>query len=190
MTPASGKPSQLLVIYLNDHLAGATLGVELVRRAHASNKDDPELGEPLTELRVEIEEDREALERLMDRLGIRRDRLKTAMAWTGEKLGRLKLNGQLTGYSPLSRVVELEALCIGISGKLQMWRALGLSLGERLEGFDFAELAERAARQRSRVEELHAKAAGRAFPTLTTTVSAYSSSSSSISVDSTESASP
>jgi hypothetical protein len=32
-----------------------------------------------------------------------------------------------------------------------------------VEGFDFAELAERASRQRNRVEELHAKAAGRAF---------------------------
>ena len=31
----------LLSIYLNDHLAGATGGVELARRMRASNESDP-----------------------------------------------------------------------------------------------------------------------------------------------------
>ena len=35
---------------------------------------------------------------------------KNAGAWALEKVGRLKLNGELTSYSPLSRVVELEGL--------------------------------------------------------------------------------
>ena len=38
-------------------------------------------------------------------------------AWTAEELERLKLNGQLAGYSPLSRLVELEGLAVGIEGK-------------------------------------------------------------------------
>ena len=46
---------------------------------------------------------------------------KSAGAWTAEKFGRLKPNGQLTGYSPLSRLVELEGLKLGITGKLGLW---------------------------------------------------------------------
>ena len=56
----------------------------------------------------QIEEDVDALRDLMARLGVKPDRVKEAMGWTAEKLGRLKLNGQLLGYSPLSRLVELE----------------------------------------------------------------------------------
>jgi hypothetical protein len=112
---------------------------------------------------AEIEADRKILERMMERLGVHRRRVKAAAAWAAEKLGRLKLNGQLTGYSPLSRLVELEMLCIGIAGKEQLWRALGHSRGESLGEFDFEQLAERAARQRDRIEELHLEAADRAL---------------------------
>jgi hypothetical protein len=137
--------------------------VELARRLRSSNENDANLGEPLKEICAEIEADRETLKRLMDRLDIRRSRGKPAAAWAGEKLGRLKLNGQLTGYSPLSRLVELELLYIGISGKLRLWGALELAVGKAQADFDFAQLAERAVDQRSRVEELHLDAAGRAF---------------------------
>jgi hypothetical protein len=158
--PANGR---LLGIYLNDHLAGATVGVELARRLRSSNQDDPELGAPLGEICAEVEADRDTLRRTMERLGIRRGCLKPAAAWAGEKLGRLKLNGQLRGYSPLSRVVELEMLAIGIAGKARMWRALEATHGDPVEGLDVAALAERADRQRARVEELHRIAARRAF---------------------------
>ena len=57
---------------------------------------------------------RRSLLATMEALGARVDRLKAAAAWGGEKLGRLKLNGQLRGYSPLSRVVELEGLALGV----------------------------------------------------------------------------
>jgi hypothetical protein len=99
----------------------------------------------------------------MDRLEIHRSRGRSAAAWVGEKLGRLKLNGQLTGYSPLSRLVELELLYVGISGKLRLWGALELAVGKAQPEFDFAQLAERAVAQRGRVEELHLDAAGRAL---------------------------
>ena len=119
---------KLLSIYLNDHLAGSTIGVRLARRISAKNRGTP-LGGYLERLTSEIESDRETLERLMDELGIRRNRLKAFGAWATEKLGRLKLNGQLTGYSPLSRFVELEALYLGITGKRELWRALQRTLG-------------------------------------------------------------
>jgi hypothetical protein len=157
----SSDPDKLLSIYLNDHLAGATVGVELARRLRTSNRGEPAFGKPLDEICAEIETDRETLEEAMERLGITRGRVKPAAGWAGEKLGRLKLNGQLRGYSPLSRQVELELLLIGITGKLRMWKALERTRGEI--GIDFGALAERAARQRGRVEALHLLAADIAF---------------------------
>lgn len=113
----------LLAIYLNDHLAGATAGRDLARRSAASNDDSP-YGEFLTGLAIEIDEDRDSLLELMRRLEVRVDRLKVAGGWAAEKAGRLKLNGRLLGYSPLSRMVELEGLTLGVRGKLGLWRAL------------------------------------------------------------------
>ena len=55
----------------------------------------------------------------MVELGFRESKTKEAVAGVGEKVGRLKLNGQIRGYSPLSRVLELEALAVGVPGS---WR--------------------------------------------------------------------
>ena len=162
---ATARSDRLLAIYLNDHLAGATVGVELARRLRSSNADDPAIAAPLGEVCSEIETDRVTLEHVMERLGVRRRRAKAAGAWAAEKLGRFKLNGQLTGYSPLSRLVELELLYIGITGKLRLWKALEHSLGDSRGEFAFAQLAKRAMRQRETVEALHLGAAGLAFST-------------------------
>jgi hypothetical protein len=163
----SADPDRFQAIYLNDHLAGATLGVELARRLRSSNRGDAEMGQPLAKICGEIEEDRETLIRLMERLDVPRKPLKPALARIGERLGRLKLNGQLRGYSPLSRVLELEVLAAGIGGKIQLWNALEQSYGETLAGFDFHALAERADNQGQRVEDLHLAAAQRALPAAT-----------------------
>ena len=152
----------LLAIYLNDHLAGSTVGTELAKRARGENEATP-LGDFLAALAREIEADRAELERLMDELGVGRSRVKSAGAYVIEKLGRLKVNGQLTGYSPLSRVVELEGLHIGITGKLAMWQALRELFGERMESFDFGALIERAESQRDEVERHRLAAAREAF---------------------------
>lgn len=160
----SADRDRLLGIYLNDHLAGATLGVELARRLRSSNRGDAEFGEPLARICGEIEDDRESLVRLMERLDVGRDPVKPLLAKVAERFGRLKPNGRLRGYSPLSRVLELEVLSGLIGGKMQLWNALEQSLGERLDGFDFHALAARADRQGQEVEDLHLAAARRALP--------------------------
>jgi hypothetical protein len=150
----------LLAIYVQDHFAGAMLGVELARRAASENTGTP-LGEMLERLAREIEDDRSALSSIMSSLDISPDRLKNAMAWTGEKAGRLKLNGRLTSYSPLSPVVELEGLITGISGKRALWRSLR-SLADddaRLQADRLDELIARADRQLQAVWSAHADAA-------------------------------
>jgi hypothetical protein len=150
--------NRFLSIYLNDHLAGATAGVELARRVRNSNRDDAELGRPISDLCAEIEADRDTLERAMGQLGIRRDPLKVKAGWLAEKVGRLKLNGQVRGYSPLSRVIELEGLCLGITGKIEIWRTLRRALGAEWSGFDFVTLEERALRQREVADDLQSRA--------------------------------
>ena len=133
---------KLLGIYLNDHLAGSTVGLELSRRARDSNKGN-EYGEVLERVAKEIEEDRETLQRLMKDLGVRRDHPKVAVAWVAEKFGRLKPNGRLISYSPLSRLVEAESLALGIAGKLSLWEALAEVAGEdaRLDPEELRRLA-------------------------------------------------
>jgi len=163
MAPSPG-PGRYLPIYLNDHLAGATGGVDLARRLRSSNREDPEMGEPLAQVCAEIEADRETLIRLMDRLGIGRHPIKPLLARAAERVGRLKLNGQLRGYSPLSRLLELEILAAGIGGKIRLWKALEQCFGESLEGFDFQAMAESGNRQKQRIEDLHQAAARRALP--------------------------
>jgi hypothetical protein len=154
----------LLVIYLNDHLAGATAGLDLARRVQRANSRGP-LGEFLTELVAELEEDKAELERIMKRLGIGRDRVKIAAAWSAEKAGRLKLNGRVTGYSPLSRLEELEGLSLAVEGKLALWQTLRETYGNnsRLRGTDFEELIRRARSQRRRLELRRKRAAADAL---------------------------
>jgi hypothetical protein len=154
----------MLAIYLNDHLAGSTAGRELARRAAGSNRGS-EYGPFFEGLAVEIDEDRESLLEIMRALGVRVDQLKVIFGWSGEKLGRLKLNGRLLGYSPLSRVVEIETLALGVTGKLALWRALReLAPREsRLAEFDFEALIARAEHQLDGLESQRLRAAADAF---------------------------
>ena len=156
------EQSKYLRIYLQDHLAGATGGLELARRARGSHEGEP-AGEELARIADEIEEDRERLLEIMRFCEVSEDRMKNAGAWAGEKLGRLKLNGETTSRSPLSSVVELEGLYLGITGKLSLWRNLERAAGEHFASFDLPNLIARAEDQRSRVEELRLEAAAAAL---------------------------
>jgi hypothetical protein len=146
-----------LSIYLNDHLAGSTAGVERARSARGAN-EGTEFGPPLAEVCEEIETDRDTLEAVMDELGIGRSKVKPAIGWLGERLGRLKPNGKIHGYSPLGRVIDLEMLLLGISGKLRLW----LLLIELLDGessADLSALIARAEEQRTTIADLQLRAA-------------------------------
>ncbi|WP_434443558.1 hypothetical protein [Lentzea sp. E54] len=87
-------------------------------------------------------------------------------------MARLKLNGALRTYSPLSRFLELEILTMGIDGKKQLWETLRdlAGLAARLPDVDFDELIERAERQRAELEPFRMRAGTKALaaPTVST----------------------
>jgi hypothetical protein len=147
--------SRYTPIYLNDHLAGATLGVELAKRALKSNPDG-ELGDLLRWLVQQLLEDRASLISVLRAQGGSPSTVKSGGAWVAEKLGRLKPNGHVTSYSPLSRLVELEGLATGIEGKKSLWLAL-----QAAGVADLDTLVARANEQRERLEPHRLDAARR-----------------------------
>jgi hypothetical protein len=155
---------KFLRIYLQDHHAGSTTGLELARRIRGENKGN-EYGKVMAGIVDEIAADGKALESIMDDLGFEADKIKDLGAWALEKAGRLKLNGQITGYSPLSRVVELEGLLTGINGKIALWAALLQIAPEepRLDAARIERLRERGESQLATVEELRERASREAF---------------------------
>ena len=156
--------NERLGVYLNDHLAGATAGIQLAERLRDHHRGS-QLGEVMAALHRDISEDRDALEALMGRLEVERHRVKEAAGWALEKLSRLRLNPVLTGSPELTRLLETEALSLGIEGKLAMWLALKeAAAGDpRLAGTDLDRLIERARGQRRALEPHRVAAAAQAF---------------------------
>ena len=148
-----------LKIYLEDHYAGATAGLELARRTASANSTTP-YGPDLQRIALEIEEDRDSLRAIMTQLGVGPDRFKVAGAWVGEKAGRLKLNGHLTSYSPQSRVTEFEGLVVGVTGKRSLWVALRHIVPQepRLDVEELDRLIGRAEQQLADLEQLRLRA--------------------------------
>jgi hypothetical protein len=151
----------LLSIYLNDHLAGATGGLELARRVAGSHQA-PAADSALQRLAADIAQDRAALEDIMGALGIPVRAYKVYAAWIGEKAARLKLNGHLLARSPLSSLEELEMLRLGVEGKAAGWRTLRVlaETDKRLDPGRLDELIARAQCQADLLEELRVRAAG------------------------------
>jgi HAMP domain-containing protein len=150
----------LLAIYLQDHHAAAVAGTRLARRV-ASNVSSEDVSGDLSEVAEEIADDLAALETIMRRLGTRPSGVKDAIARGGEQLGRLKLNGRLRKRSPLSDVVELETLVVGITGKQALW--VSLRSATSLPADELDHLVKRAERQKQIVERAREAAARRAF---------------------------
>ncbi|WP_405526036.1 hypothetical protein OG592_01240 [Streptomyces avidinii] len=163
-SPSPPHAQRLLAIYLNDHLAGAGSGVSLIRRmarAHCGTSAGP----PLAELAEQIAEDRESLREIMTAFDVPAQWHRVVLGRLAEKAGRVKLNGHLVSRSPLSDVLELEAMRIGVEGKASLWQSLGI-LAETADHLDRAavdRLLTRARHQAAVLEELHGDAARRSI---------------------------
>jgi hypothetical protein len=153
-----------LATYLNDHLAGSVAAIELLEyleKAHA----DTAMARFFAELRADVEADRRELEALMDRLHIAKSLPRKVTAWLTEKVTQLKLRLDDPKGGPLRLLEALEALALGIEGKRALWRALAAATetDPRLQGVDYERLAQRAEKQRRRVEVARLEAARSAF---------------------------
>jgi hypothetical protein len=158
--------NELLGVYLNDHLAGSAAGIELATKLR-DNHQGTQFGEVMAAVHRDISQDRDALEELMRHLEVERHPIKEAAGWALEKLSRLRLNPVLTGSADLTRLLETEALSLGIEGKLRMWLALKEAAAgdQRLAGTDFDRLIERARGQRRTLEPHRLAAAVESFTT-------------------------
>lgn len=149
----------VLTTYLNDHLAGSVAALELLDHLITLKPGDGH--EQLRTLRVEIEEDQQVLQQLLRRLGEKESQVRKAAAWLTEKLGRAKLRFDDPGDGNLQFLEALEALGLGIQGKLSLWRALATVTGKvpQLGTMDFQGLEQRAVDQFERVDALRLGAA-------------------------------
>jgi hypothetical protein len=145
------RDTRYLAVYLNDHLAGSTTAIELLRRA-VGQYEGTDLGAFFAELGAEIDADRETLKAIMAANGVEPDRVKLGAAWVAEKAGRLKFNGALLRRSPLTPFVELETVEVGIHAKLLLWRALRGEPADDATAARLDELIARAERQLDAVE--------------------------------------
>lgn len=154
--------SSALSTYLNDHLAGSAGALDLLDSLGGHANTD-ELAATLESVAAEIESDRETLLGVMERLGIGSSTIKQAVARVGEKALRVKASTVVTGDDDLSRLLGLEALHLGITGKEAGWTALRAGEHEALADVDFDALIARAQDQRMQLEPFRRMAAAAAF---------------------------
>jgi hypothetical protein len=147
-----------LEIYLNDHLAGSVVALELLEDLE---REGTGIAKTLADLRAEIEADRQELLALMKRLGVEESRSRKVSAWLTEKVARIKMRVDDKATGALRLLESLEAVGIGIHGKLALWLALSAAaeVNPELRGVDYERLAQRANDQRTRLEVLRLNAA-------------------------------
>lgn len=157
---------ELLSIYLDDHWAGAAAGGRLANRMLRQVRSTG-WAEDMAWLCEQIESDDRILSELRQRLQTSGGKAKRRLAVMIETISRLKPNGRIVGYSPLSRVLEAEALMSGSAGKQRLWAALrhGQPMTADLSGFDFEVLERRAEEQIEMLRSFHHQAAAVAFST-------------------------
>ncbi len=142
-----------LNVYLNDHLGGAMLGSDLAGQIRDQNEGTP-LGELMTRIADEIEEDRQTLLDLMEALDVSRNPVKQATGWVAEKASRVKFSGATSGEPDHGTFMALESLRLGVAGKRCMWIALQQVRGDypELANTDLERLIERASSQGDELE--------------------------------------
>ena len=154
-----------LATYLNDHLAGSVVAIELIESLESSHEGTP-VATFVRQLRADIEADQKELQRLMTSLEVSESRTRKASAWLTEKLTSLKLRFDDSEDGNLRLFESLEALSLGIEGKQSLWRALSAAAeaSPELRILDYDLLQKRAQEQRERVESRRIEVARKILP--------------------------
>ena len=156
--------AEVLTTYLNDHLAGSVVALELLEHLAQSSKEREEKVF-FQRLAAEIGEDKDDLRKLLHSLGAKESKTRKVAAWLTEKLAEAKLKLEDPGTGDLRLLEALETLALGIQGKQSLWRALG-TITERVDQIrqlDLDRLQRRAQGQYEAVETRRLEAARRAL---------------------------
>jgi hypothetical protein len=150
--------SDALVTYINDHLGGAQMAVQLLEAMRNQN-DEQEFRQFASVLLPEIEADDQTLRHIAEGIGPGPNAMKTVGGWLVEKASRIKLGH--SGSTTFELFESLELLALGIQGKLSLWTALQAAsvTDARLQKHDFETLQRRAQEQYAAVESQRIKLA-------------------------------
>lgn len=155
-----------LDVYLNDHLAGATAGIELAEKL-AAGTEGTSAAPTFASLLADIQADQVVLEELMAALGFDEHKVKQASTWMSEKLARLRFAAAARHGEELGLLMQMEALHMGVAGKLSLWQSLQSALVANPElgrvTIDVNTLMARAKDQLARLEVERRRVAELAF---------------------------
>ncbi len=153
-----------LAIYLNDHLAGSVMAIELLEHMEEDDGASPAPQRSLRDLRLKITADQEILRALLDSLSSNESTVKKAGAWIMEKVARAKTKPTKPKTGGLGALEAFEILSLGIEGKKCLWKVLAEVMPQPARPqWHWRELIEDADRQRREVEAWRIQAARRAF---------------------------
>jgi len=153
-----------LSVYLNDHSAGAVAALELM--AHVRDQHSgTEAARVVARVRADVEADLQELARVIEQVGRGESPTRKAVAWMGERMMRLKMLVDDSSNGALRLYESLEAIALGLEGKLALWRALETCAANvpALQGLDYARLIARGREQRDAIEPVRLDAARAAF---------------------------
>jgi hypothetical protein len=153
-----------IAVYVSDHLAGSVAALELIDVLANHERGRP-LEDKLRTLATEITEEQATLREALARVAADESRVKQAAAWLGEKVTRGKLFLADRSNPDLALLLGLEALALGLQGKLALSRALGdaATYDPRLAGLPFGSLEARTLIQHAMIEHERMEAARAAF---------------------------
>ena len=145
--------TKLIATYLQDHHAGSAAGLDAFARV-AEGHSDAEVREAVGRIGEEAAADQKALEAVMQSFDTSPALLKDLPAKIAEKLARLKPNQRLTERSPLSDVLEVEALVDAVHAKSLGWTVLLQLDDDRLDKAQLQGLLKRAEDQTDELRRL------------------------------------
>src|SRR4051812_13012946 len=157
-------PTDPLAVYLNDHLAASVAALNLMEELAEHERGRP-LEHKLLALRSEVSEEQQMVRELLERIDAGESRLKQAAAWITEKVGQGKLAISTRIHPALATLQGLEAIALGLEGKLCLYHVLGeiAPNDPRLSDCRPAMLVARTVIQQSMIEHERLAAARVAF---------------------------
>jgi hypothetical protein len=153
-----------LAIYLKDHLAGSEAGVQILEHIDSSHRTG-RIGEIARRVRDEIMGERKVLMHLLEQLDGAPSVPRQVVGWLSEKAMEIKLIADDPGNGALRLFEAVEAIKLGVHGKLGMWRALAANTQQvpLLATVDYDALIRQAETQEELLEILRIEASKAAF---------------------------